>query len=454
MGAIIFQTPTTLTSQEKDLLKVLTSSIDLKSNELTINTDLLVLGETHLGQSLVVDEKTTLNQDVEMQSDVVINGTLTVDKDVELKLNLIVDETTNLKSNTTVGGNISILGSTDMTDLTLNNIVINGTFDVKGNFEVDNFVVNEFLNFKSLQETPGTQIMTSQFPITVTLPVGTNGNGITFSSSLSNIIISCSSVSALISTNGSTFTTLTTPFTSAAITWSPLLNLFVGIDSIGTSVHYSVNGTTWIAGTSLIGTTFSASHNPHWNDVFNRFYIGTASSSQSIATSTDGKSFGFISFDKDVTQFEFSNDLVRLITIGTNGTGYSDDGLAFFSTNTLRFSSVTWSSFWKKFVAVPIDVAVKVIVYESADGITWSTPSQQLGTDFVNTITWVQDLGVFIVGGDNSGLWISRDGLIWQQLFKTIASVNFQFGYYIDEWGEFLMTSNTNSLATLSRRFT
>ncbi len=451
--SIVFQTPSSLTQTEKDLLKVLVSTVEIKSNELTITSDLLVLGDTHLGQDLIVDGKMTINQNVTMQSDVVVDGNMTITKDVELKSNLSVDEQTTLKSDLLLNGNLQVNGDSVIEDLTLNNIIINGTFDVQGQFEVDNFIVNNHLNFKSLQETPGTQLITTEFPTNITLPSGSNGNGVTFSSILSKIIISSSST-ALISTNGSVFTSLVTPFTSPSITWSPVLNLFTGIDAIGTTVHYSLNGTTWIAGTPLSGTTFNATHNPYWSTELNKFYIGTNSGSQSIATSTDGKSFTLISFVKDVTQFMYGTEINRLITIGTNGTGYSNDGINFISSNTLRFSSVAWSSFWKKFVAIPIDISLNAIVYESIDGISWSTPSQQLGTDFVNTITWMQDLGIFVVGGDNSGLWVSRDGLIWQQLFKTIASVNFQQGFYIEEWGEFLMTTNTTALATLPRRFT
>lgn len=345
------------------------------------------------------------------------------------------------------------------------NMTVSGTQAIQ-NLEVkNNLLVDGYSNTLSDQETVGTNIMSGMFPNTIALPVGTGGAAFTFSSTLGKLIVSgtVGVNTASASTNGSTFTQLTTPFNNPMITWMPNLGLFVGVDLIGTAVYTSptaVNGT-WVIGTPA-ATAFDGPVSSFYSSIYQKVYMSNTLVGSKIYSTSNGSVWTPCASSRSpyyLVQAPASSGLGtgtgRMVGVGQEGPSYSDDGINFTPGNVnTPMSCVTWSDYWSMFIATPRN-GVLTNIYTSVDGINWVTVANAFSAGVTNlrSIVWIPQLQVFVVGGDTSQFWISKNGLSWRRLFGTVPGTDIYGSFYNTAWGQFTAGGTLGFLASTSRRY-
>ena len=344
------------------------------------------------------------------------------------------------------------------------NMTVSGTQAIQ-NLEVkNNLLVDGYINTVSDQETSGTLYMNSLFPTSIALPVGTNGGYFTFSSTLGKVVHSglVAANSASASTNGSTFAQLLTPFANPYIVWMPNLNLFTGIDIIGTAVYTSptaVNGS-WVIGTPA-ASNFNIDSVPFYSSIYQKVYMGNTQVGSRVYSTSNGSLYSPCA----ATRFIFSMDQApassglgtgngRIVAVGSEGPSYSDDGSNFLPSNsTIPMHSVAWSPFWSMFVGIVNTGTTSV--YISTNGIDWTTVTNAYspGVSGQKFIIWVNQLQLFVSGGDLSQFHISKDGRSWRRLFGTVPGLIAYGGIYIKEWGQFMSGGLGTVIAASSRKY-
>lgn len=336
-----------------------------------------------------------------------------------------------------------------------------GQFSVQDLQVNGNLQVAGFINSTSTQETVGSLMSTTDFPTGYALPVGTGGTIYTFSTTLNKIVVSglSGANTAFQTADSVTGVQLLTPFSNPAIVWSPTLALFSGVDGAGTAVYTSPSGNngTWVLGTPA-ATAFSV-NSAIWNSVFGRFYFPNSDPINTIFSSLNGSVYSPIPFTRVVQDFAYAPSGLgtgsgRLVCVGDNGSGYSDDGKSFTNGNTgISMEAVVWSSYWKAFIALPRN-GDRTRVYRSVDGINWTTPSAPFAAGVnLRSIVWADALGVFIAAGDASTFWISKDGITWRQIARQVAGLSSYGGAYIQEWGVFNFSGLGGFMASQPRRY-
>lgn len=274
----------------------------------------------------------------------------------------------------------------------------------------------------------------------VSLSANTGGGAIVYNSSLNKVILSGANAKLPISsTNGVTWTSLNTGISPGpVIGYSPSLNLYTCVNGAGTEISTSptaVDGS-WTVRTPL-PVNFSADK-LEWIPELGRYYCGCSNATSKIASSTDGINWEQQSTDRENRGVAYSPTLKRLLAVGANGPQYSDDGKTWVTVGVpvLSMASVTYSPYWKEFVAIPLTVFPGRI-YRSVDGINWTFSNTSFSAG-LRSIIWIQDLMVYVICGDADTFWISSDSRIWRKIQMGSGSEAFYGSAYISRWGTYI----------------
>lgn len=275
------------------------------------------------------------------------------------------------------------------------------------------------------------------------LPALTGGIFVTFSPTLQEVVISgLSGVNtSAFTTDGTTFTQiLTSPTSNPGLAWSPTLNYYGYINVAGTDVYTSVDHVVYV-----IGTPAPAAFNGDvfmWSNVFNKFIADSVDPFHRVFDSVDGKTYVARLSNREVQGMAESKELHMLVAVGDSGPQYSLDGVTWInSPQVFDASGVAWSPSFNAFVTVPRG-GTKTECWRSSDGINWTVTNPFSGLNNIRCIIWIQDLGVFIAGGDNEYFALSQDGLTWRRS-RVTGTDNFYGAAYVSSWGEYFLAGNT-----------
>lgn len=302
--------------------------------------------------------------------------------------------------------------------------------EIKGNLNILGSIASTNLSPGQILFASGTQ------SIALT---GTQGGGnIVYNPTFDRLILSgVTGQPASSSSNGSTFTVLTTGVTNSLIGYSPTLAIYTCINSSGTAISTSDSGLdgSWVV-RAVAPSAFSASR-IFCSTYFGRFYTGAADVARSIFSSTDGITYATQASARDMSGMAFSPTLNRLVCVGSLGPQYTDNGTTWIPcTQTNAMSDVCWSPEWKCFVATPKNAPLNII-WRSTNGIIWiSSPN----STFVNmrAICWCPDLMCFVISGDNDVHFVSQDGYTWRKIQVTVSGLSAYVNTYIAQWGMFI----------------
>jgi hypothetical protein len=345
--------------------------------------------------------------------------------------------------------NINVVDSFSLTSTS--SFVVDANLHVGQNLQIDGYE-----NSQSDQISTGVSFASNRL-ISVVVPSGCGGTNISqFNANLSKVIFSGlvgTDTAASTVNGGATWLQLTTPFANPGIEYSPILNVYTGIDISGTAVYTSISATN---GSWVVGTAFSSTfgdNTPIYVGFYQRFYTNTTDVNYRIASSTNGSTYAVQSSNRDFLGLDFIPSLNRIVTVGPDGPQYSDNGLNWTnSSSSVAMSSVCFSGFWKKLFALPRN-GDKTLIYYSVDGIDWQ--STFVGFDpIVNlrAISWSDQYQIFIASGDSSQFWVSRDGFRWNQIFFNFSVTTYGSRFY-NEWGNFISCGINSSTAITPQIF-
>lgn len=268
-----------------------------------------------------------------------------------------------------------------------------------------------------------------------TIPSGADSRdwrGLAWSPSLGRFVAVCSNSSVeqvLTSTNGTTWTVVTTPANNQwlDVCWSPDEEIFVAVSSSG-NYDRIMNSTT--------GTFWQARHadgEHYWRKVIWVSELGlfiavgqNASTGQGcITTSPDGDTW-----------------TIRSETIGVN------------------LGAICWSNDLQKLVAFNTGSSTSFYAVTSTDGVTWSSlKSSSIGTTCAfGGAAWNNQLKLFVAVGNNNRIIISPngDGNTWRPLDVTFTHGNVENVFYEPTLKRLIATSgqvSTNRIVTMNNAF-
>jgi hypothetical protein len=259
-----------------------------------------------------------------------------------------------------------------------------------------------------------------------TIPTG-NWASVTYSPSLNLYVAVGTNGSAATSTDAITWTTRTTPNTTAnykAVTWSEELGLFAAVNQSfsTTGIMTSPDGITWTLRTTpelTISTIL-------WSKDKGIFVAGT--NNQRVLTSTDGITWNASVLMVSGGGLAYSESLGRFVAVGgTAGSdkhAYSSDGISWTVTTALNngsWNGVAWSPELSLFVAV--SYYGDETAY-SSDGISWTRILQgNLSANAFTAVIWAKELNMFVLVGAATDRRVrtSYDGKRWDSWPSTVA---------------------------------
>lgn len=274
----------------------------------------------------------------------------------------------------------------------------------------------------------------------LSLSANTGGGAVAYSQSQNKVILSGANAKLPVSSsNGVTWTSLNTGISPGpVIGYSPSLNLYTCVNGAGTEISTSP---TAVDGTWTVRTPFPVNFSAdklQWIPELGRYYCGCSNATSKIASSTDGINWEQQSTDRENRGVAYSPTLKRLVAVGANGTQYSDDGKTWVTTGgtTASMASVTYSPYWKEFVAIPY-IASPGRLYRSTNGINWSFSTTPFAAN-LRSIIWIEDLMVYVICGDNDTFWVSSDGRTVRKIQTPGGTEAFYGSGYIPQWGLYI----------------
>jgi Head domain of trimeric autotransporter adhesin len=230
-------------------------------------------------------------------------------------------------------------------------------------------------------------------------------------------------------------TTPTNFISGTGIAWSPLLNIFVAVqtalNSALSTYMSSPDGVTWsINGFSGAPTT------PHNNIMWcNELTMFVACGVNTISTSRNG----FFWTDRTVPAQTWNNvawspELGIFAAIAITGTQTqrvitSPDGITWTAQTIPNVTSdwydICWSSELRMFAACATSNTSLNAIMISYDGKTWYMQSTSGNGSAFSKIIWISDAGIFLAIGSagNNKIIYSRDGINWLDSYFPISTL-------------------------------
>ena len=285
------------------------------------------------------------------------------------------------------------------------------------------------------------------------VPPGIGGTIITYCNTRDEVIQSglAGVTTSALTTNGSDWGPIATPISNPSIMWSPTLNIYSVINGAGSDVYTSPDCTVFTIGTPFVPGFFINS-GFMWSTVFNKFISSTADVNNYICDSSDGVTYTSRASTRVVQKFAESPKLGRLIAVGDNGAQYTDDGKTWIPcVQIFSASAAAWSDTFDCFVTIPRN-GTKTECWRSSDGITWTVTNPFSGLNNLRALTWGQDLGLFVAGGDDSYVAFSQDGYTWRR--AEVGGLIDSYGAeYITTWGQYMLVGIGGFVLTNGKRF-
>jgi hypothetical protein len=254
---------------------------------------------------------------------------------------------------------------------------------------------------------------------------------------------------------------------------------FIAVSSLSTGgstayANYTTNnGINW----SVPSTSLNVTGSITWNSItfsssLNRFVaVGTSASNNNVMYSNNNGINWTLSTTpiNNITynSITWSSSLNLFVAVGSsNSIMRSSDGITWIaSTSPVNntWSSVTWSSKLGLFIAVPSVAGSGGSLQRlitSTDGITWVSRdiSVLIPSIIWNSVTWSQELRIFIAIGTNSGTaglnaMTSPDGINWYiRNTGTSTSHTFQTVTWSPDLGMFVALSSAGTSRIISTR--
>lgn len=255
------------------------------------------------------------------------------------------------------------------------------------------------------------------------------------------------------SSDGVNFTSFTAPTTNQIIGWLPNIAQWVCLNYSSTDVYTSSDLTTWFARPPS-PQPFNGGGGLFHSNNYNRLYYSSNAPSSGLTYTEDANTWvncNLPDVELYITEAPPSSGLGtgtgRMICTTSSGIYYSDDGKNFTLASGNSLQGVTWSNTWKMFLGVTNNPVASSFVFYSYDGINWEINYGVLPSGVPAwSVLWIEDLQLFVVGGDNY-IAISSDGFSWRKLNITGIPLNLLVANYISQWG--MLTFSYGGLSSI-----
>ena len=354
-------------------------------------------------------------------------------------------KTQNIDAVATVLGNTQFNGTTTSTDRITGN---NGITITAGS--------NDFISPVSIQNTANIYNLTGpqiNHLNEVTNPIAVAGSSYTWTTSsvaTNSLLIVQNENGRLVYSGGNstifysddvtTKTACTGTFSGTYVVGYQATNHWAAISYLTTtSALTSTDGITW---TTQTAPTYLSTANAML--YFGGYFItGCTLAGSQIYTSAD---YGVTWIPQTCTRtpFNFAIGSDRIVFCGTNGFGYSLDGVTWVnSADTTYCRGICYNSNTKKFYALAFSTADLLV---STDGNTWTTYTGK-GKTTINFLLYVPELNIFCFSytGNPFQFWASYDPITYG--FKSVAIVG---GSNQDAFYSMIYKSSTDNFVTVS----
>ena len=259
----------------------------------------------------------------------------------------------------------------------------------------------------------------------------------------------------LISSDGDTWTTITSPVNNNwnSVAWSPSLNLLVAVSNssnASNSIITSTNGIKW----SIQSAPYNYDwYSVCWSPTLNLFVAiaKSAPTSNTIMTSPNGITWTARTAPTiEWWQIIWCVELSIFVVVGTGTTVLtSSNGINWTSrtaSSNSNWKSVAWSSSLNLFVAVADSGSSKVMT--SSDGINWTNRTIPTDAQWWN-VCWSPVFGLFVAvsaNTNNNYYMYSSDGINWYSVLSGINDFAWNFICFSSKFDIFVSVANTSGM--------
>ena len=240
--------------------------------------------------------------------------------------------------------------------------------------------------------------------------------------------------------------TISVPLVSCIWAGYPIYN-FVTISNTG-NILYSNDSITWT-------TSYTSSNNYNsicWSPELQLFVAVGSVGSQRAITSSDGISWTLcnLNITNNWTSICWSPELMLFVAISNNGTNriaLSDNGINWISDNCPlnNWTSICWSPELHLFVAVA-NSGTNNRVMTSVDGTIWISRTSAVDNDWTS-VCWSKYLNLFVAvsnTGNNNRIMTSNDGINWTSRTSP-ADNNWNCIIWVDQLKMFISVASSGS---------
>lgn len=233
------------------------------------------------------------------------------------------------------------------------------------------------------------------------------------------------------------------------VIWSERLGLFLTLSGTGTQrVSTSTNGISWVDRTTPQYDWNWMAESPQLGLIV---AVAQATAGGRVMVSEDGVNWEVhqTSTTAQLTGITWSPELGIFVAVGYNTIVISEDGKNWSTVTSpnIPWARVTWSGSLGIFVAGSFLGSTSFAT--SSDGVSWQTLSVNKDASGWFGLEWSDELGLFLANasqGDDSGLYVSKDGHRWNHK-KSTTTTGVTAAMYSTYYGRFYATTGSTELS-------